>query len=277
MIIAKNFQRAAVRFAAVAAPAVILLLNGAPIHAQSQPAPTASVAFEVASIKPGKPGASGSSNLFDASGRFTAENSTLKSLIQFAFQVRTFQVLGGPGWLDRDTYDIVAKPEARAVSGKENLQMVQALLAERFQLSFHRETRELPVYLLVVAKNGPKLPKKELGLHEAENTRHGIAGRPRSIESRGGDMQGLAATLSRKLGYTVIDKTGLTGFYDFILTFDPDQGQATIAPGGEPRPASEIGPSLFTALQEQLGLKLESSKGPVEVIMIDRAEKPSEN
>jgi uncharacterized protein (TIGR03435 family) len=269
--IPRSFSRAATGLAAVTnIAALIWVLNGPAAGAQSQPAPPASAAFEVASIKPGKPGASGSSNLFGMSGRFTAENSTLKSLIQFAYQVRAFQVLGGPSWLDRDTYDIVAKPEARVAGGKQNLQMVQTLLADRFQLKFHRETRELPVYLLVVAKSGPRL-------HEAENPLHGIAGRPRSIESKGADMQALAATLARRLGYTVIDKTGLTGSYDFTLTFDPNAGLA-MSPGGESLPAAESGdPSIFTALQEQLGLKLESSKGPVEVIVIDRAEKPSEN
>jgi uncharacterized protein (TIGR03435 family) len=172
--------------------------------------------------------------------------------------------------MERDTFDIVAKPEAKADSGKQNRQMVQTLLADRFQLQFHRDVKELPVYVLTVAKNGPKL-------QEAKDARHGIAGRPRSIESKGADMPALAATLARRLGRTVIDKTGLTGLYDFTLTFSPIDAPA-VGPAGQLSPETDSAePSIFTALQAQLGLKLESSKGPVAVLVIDRAEKPSEN
>jgi uncharacterized protein (TIGR03435 family) len=206
------------------------------------------------------------------SGKFTTENSTLKSMIQLAFQVRAFQILGGPPWLDHDAYDIVAKPEARPANSKQSLEMVQNLLADRFQLKFHRETRELPEYLLVVAKNGSKL-------HEAEkNPRRGTQGNPGKIVGMGVGVADLVIALGRRLGYTVIDKTGLTGLYDFTLTYDPNNEGQAISAAGEPRTMADDGPpSLFIAIQEQLGLKLETSKGPVEVIVIDRAEKPSEN
>src|SRR6185312_10232793 len=137
-------------------------LSVCPIEAQSQ---DAAPAFEVASVKPAKPGASGSSNLFDDSGNFTAQNSTLKSMMQFAYDVRAFQILGGPPWIDRDAFDIVAKPKARVTNGKRNREMVQSLLVERFKLKFHRETKELPIYLLVVAKSGPKLKASSSPLH----------------------------------------------------------------------------------------------------------------
>jgi uncharacterized protein (TIGR03435 family) len=160
--------------------------------------------------------------------------------------------------MDSAGYDIKAKAEGNA--GDDLWPMVQTLLADRFQLKFHRETRELPIYALVVAKNGAKL-------HAVSAAGLGVGMGKGRFNGRGADMPTLASVLSNELGRLVFDRTGLSGFYDFTLTFEPDDTRA----------ADTAGPSLFTALQEQLGLRLEPQKGPVETLVIDHAEKPSAN
>jgi uncharacterized protein (TIGR03435 family) len=184
----------------------------------------------------------------------------LKQLLQLAFDVKGFQIAGGPGWLDAARYDIVATTgKPGDIDDRELRPMLQALLADRFALKFHRETRELTVYSLAVAKNGPKL------------TAHQGAGNSSSSSSSGymsatkATMTMLASRLERQLGRTVADHTGLAGEYDYRLSWVPDQA------------ADSMGPSIFTALEEQLGLRLDSAKGPVEIIVIESAEKPSAN
>ena len=201
-------------------------------------------------------------------GRFSDPNTTVRVLMMTAFGVNNFQIFGGPAWLGTERYDILAKIDSpNAVSVDQLRPMLRALLTDRFQLKFRRETQELPRYALVVAKNGPKLK---------ENT--GAEGPPLLIS---GDatlskitcinvsMAYLAKTLENQFafqfGRTVVDLTGLKGNFDFTLSWVRDQ--AADAPGS----------SLFTALQEQLGLKLESQKGPVETIYIDNIERPSVN
>jgi uncharacterized protein (TIGR03435 family) len=170
--------------------------------------------------------------------------------------------------------------------------MLQALLADRFKLSIHRETKELPVYALVAAKNGPKLQEAKADATYPNGIKgpDGVA-RGGMMRIGGGEVTGqglpianLTRMLSQQLGRTVIDKTGLTGKYDFTLQWTPDESQGPMfkgadgaPPGGNPAPPESSGPSLFTAIQEQLGLKLESQKGPVEIIVIDHVEKPSQN
>jgi uncharacterized protein (TIGR03435 family) len=176
---------------------------------------------------------------------------------------------------------------------------VQSLLADRFQLKFHRETRELPAYELILAKGGPKIklsedqspyrlpekgdpplpPPKPGGAMGRGSIRIGIG----QLEANGIAFATFVQSLSQIVGRTIVDKSGLTGLYDIKLQWTPEMGQATnpfgpLPAGVEPPPASDpSGPSIFTAIQEQLGLKLESTKGPVEVIVIDSVEKPSEN
>ncbi len=186
---------------------------------------------------------------------------------------RDFYVSGGPGWAGGDRFDIVAKAETSATPAQIRV-MMQTLLKERFQLALRRETRTVTVYDLVVNKGAPKLTESSLKVG-------GIAfpGRGTAV-GRGTAMTGLAGYLQTLLGDVVVDKTGLTGNYDFKLTWVPDEAQAG-KPGAQGVPAAngaeESGPSIFTALQEQLGLKLEATKGPVETLVIERVEKPSEN
>ena len=211
--------------------------------------------------------------LTDPSGRFTAENATARELISFAYNVRAFQVSGGPGWIDADHYDIVAKPEAKAGRG-QIYPMVQALLGDRFQLNLHRETKELPVYVLVLAKGGPKFKEAK---PDGDRPLNGIQGVGRGeLTGLGADMGLFARRLAVVVGRTVVDRTGLTGKYDFKLQWTPDTSQAMRSPD-EPPADHASGPSIFSAIQEQLGLRLEASKGPVEILVIDHIEKPSAN
>jgi len=231
--------------------------------------------FEVASIKPADPNVPGFRIQTAPGGRYIATGVTVKFLIAQAYGVMEFQVSGGPSWIGNERYEINAKGE----SGIENKpgQMglrLQGLLADRFQLQLAGEAKEMPIYALVVAKNGAKLKESTVGV----DGRRMQTGRGR-IEVQGIDMASLANTLSQQVGRKVLDKTGLTGNYDFKLEWTPEFGQPQGPKDGaaESAPVDSAGPSLFTAMQEQLGLKLESTKGPVEVLVIDRVEKPTEN
>jgi uncharacterized protein (TIGR03435 family) len=255
--------------------------------------------FEVASIKPNI----GDDHRFfiqmQPGGGLRTTGSTLKMLLTLAYDVREFQISGGPGWINTERYDIVAKAERSAAA--ENVpddprkmtdeqrktvadqmrERLRALLAERFQLTLHRETKEQSVYALVVAKSGSKLQESQM--------KEGDAGRGRMMMGRGQfsgqgvALQMLTQSLSNQLGRPVIDRTGLKGNFDFKLEWTPDPGQSGGPFGGgppgadAPPPPDPNGPSIFTAVQEQLGLRLESQKGPVEMLVIDKVEKPSEN
>lgn len=264
--------------------------------------------FEVASVKANHAADPRVMIQVRPGGRFVTENTSLKMLLAFAYGVKQYQLTGLPGWAESDRYDINAKaenvtPEEAAPMTKMPSQtemeerqkklraMLQDLLADRFGLKVHRETKEMPVYALVVAKGGTKLLASNPDappLVEPPPGRGGDSPKPpfRASLMRMGpggltaqelDMPALAGQLSQILGRTVIDKTGLTGKYDLKLTWTPDQPPQGLPPGDAPPPATENGPSLFTAIQEQLGLKLDSTRGPVELIVIDHVEKPSEN
>jgi uncharacterized protein (TIGR03435 family) len=201
-------------------------------------------------------------------GRVVATNVTLGILLRWAYGVQEFQIAGEPGWSTADGYDITAAPEKPATR-EQTLQMLQAMLADRFHLVLHRETKELPVYSLVIAKGGPKLAK----LDDPDETHTSMRG-PVGTPGGGRKLMGRAtmAHLAGNLGglvldSKVIDRTGLSGLFEFTLEWTQDAGGAAVA----------AGPSLFTALQEQLGVKLEAAKGPVEILVIDHVEKPSEN
>jgi uncharacterized protein (TIGR03435 family) len=224
-------------------------------------------AFEVASIKPASSGRPGMSIQTDP-GRFKAINATVSFLIQYAYNIRDFQLSGGPAWMGSDTFDVDATAEN--ADYRQFPVMVRSLLADRFQLKFHQETRTLPVYDLVVAKDGPKFkPAPETA---TDSTRRSSG----QITMSKGTVAALASALSNILGRKVIDKTGLTGDYDMTLKWTPDDYQPPpLRPNGPPPDPNS--PSIFTALQEQLGLKLESSRGPVEVIVVDSVHKPSVN
>ena len=206
----------------------------------------------------------------------------LKMLIMEAFDVRTFQVSGGPGWVSNERWDIQAKVEG--VEGQlpigQMLRMLQALITDRFKLEVHHETKEMTVYALVVEKNGSKLTP-----HTGEPPQPGERLRVRrgTLTVKQGGIATLVRQLTLQVGRRVIDKTGLTGEYDFTLEWAPEPGQGGpesigLPPTLEPLQASDSkGPSIFTAVQEQLGLRLDAQKGPVDIIVIDRVEKPNEN
>ena len=252
-------------------------------------------AFEVVSIKPGDPANNGEHIGVTPGGMLTARNVTVRTLIRQAYDVRDFQISGGPGWLDTERYDIVAKGDGTGVSDDEIRKMtddqrkafkaqlllkLQMLLADRFQLKVHRETKELPIYALIVAKSGPKIKSAggEPGLGGL-TTRGGDAGQT-VITGNSVPMAALARLLSSRVGLAVVEMTNLKGDYDFKMSFTPDMGALPGSSGdGTDQPAGVDtgGPSISTALQEQLGLRLEARKGPVEVVVIDSVQKASEN
>lgn len=212
--------------------------------------------FEVATIRTSPPDHVGAQMFSPGPGRFTAMTATLKDLMGFAYNLRPHQIAGGPGWLDAEKYDITAKADGR-ITNDQLKTMLQALFESRFQLRSHRETKEMPVYDLVIAKGGPKL-------HEVDKP--GMLGLGATqLNGRGANIPMLANQLAGRVGRSVLDKTGLTGYYEFQLKW---------APLGA---TDSTDPDLFAAIQDQLGLKLESSRGPVEVLVIDHAEKPSAN
>jgi len=284
---------------------LIAILGAAAIQAQT-PAPRPE--FEVASIKPSNPNAQGSSMGMRTPGTLSGENVTLKLLIQQAYGVRPFQVIGAPGWADSNGYDFTAKPRVEAASmqvTRESLDksiaemyvMLQALLDDRFKLKLHRETRELPVFELTLAKGGvnlhetrctsydPANPPPELAPGQRRpdfcgNINVGRKGTSVTLDAAGVTIKDLTErALANMMGRTVVDKTGLTGKFDIHVEWTPSL-QAAPSPddSGRPLPAVDAsGPTIFSALQEQLGLKLEAGKGSVEVLVIDHVEKPDKN
>lgn len=225
--------------------------------------------FEVASIKPSDP--KGFSAPLDVGPKsFGAMGMSLDVLIQWAYDVRDFQVTGGPDWLRSARYDVQAKAGDSTSESQIRL-MLQALLADRCQLQLHREMKEFSGYALTIAKNGLKLQAAK------ETNRSNIQIRSGTLSGFGAPMVTLAKALTVLLERPVLDKTGVDGKYDFKLEYDPSTVFSREAALGNP-PAPVVGASsIFTALQEQLGLRLDSQKGPLEILVIDGLEKPSEN
>lgn len=208
--------------------------------------------------------------------RLNVKNQTLRDLLKFALNIRDYQSNGGPGWIDEDRYDIVASTGGETKMAKKRL-MLQALLAERFGLATHSETREISGYALVIAKGGPKfgVTKSEQGSLMLGRNPRGL----RTLTARKSQMPALAAILSDVLGRPVIDATGLTESYDLTMEWTPDIGEAPLSrkgsASGEPVVDSgSDGPSIFSAMQEQLGLKLEGRKVPAQITVVDRVQKP---
>jgi uncharacterized protein (TIGR03435 family) len=236
--------------------------------------------FDVATIKPSKPDAQGTSILVGRGGTnlFTTTNTTLADLITFAYGLHARQLTGGPAWIESERYDITAKPDQAGMPNVTQLRsMVQKLLAERFQLTFHRDTKELSAYVLTVAKSGSKLAKSDANAGSLP----GFGGRgPGNLGVRNSTTAEFAGFLqSRIVERPVVDQTGLPDRYDFTLRWTPDRAP-TAAPGADAPPAAanvDAPPDLFAAFQQQLGLKLEAGKAPVEVLVIDKVQKPSEN
>jgi uncharacterized protein (TIGR03435 family) len=272
--------------------AVLSILSGMLAVTSSAAAPqTADLSahppsYDVASIKPAKPG--DESTLLFRLGAFTVKGMTLKSLIKQAYGIEDDQISGAPKWVGSQTYDIEAKVDGADAATLEKLSedqsklMFQSFLRDRFQLKAHWETKELPVLALVVAKGGPKLQQAKPGDTYPDGIK-GPDGKPEGhagmmmwgrgrLTGQGIPIADMVPPLTQELGRIVQDKTGLTGKYDIELRWTTDDAVP------DSRSASDSpGPSIFTAMQEQLGLKLESQKAPVEVLLIDHVEQPPPN
>ena len=227
------------------------------IFSQSAPSP----AFEAASIKLNTSD-DGHSSSTGSKGQVVFTNVALRKLIMRAYEIQDFQ-LEGPDWMANVKFDIAAKYPADSTKEQRPL-MLRNLLAERFHLVIRRQTKEMSAYALVVAKNGPKLEaSKQPG--DSTSTNRG------RFEDSAVSMAGLANQLSQQLEHPVVDKTGLTGVYTLKLEWTPDE-----QPGGSAEPAA--GPTIFSASQEQLGLKLQTQKLPVEIVVVDSVDRtPVEN
>jgi uncharacterized protein (TIGR03435 family) len=280
------------------------LVAGATPHGQTTAVKP--VTFEVASVKPNTSGEAATSFRLQPGGGFRAINMRLRDLIAMAYgppPLPEFEISGGPSWIDRDRFDLVAKADHEWQAGpngppRDLFLMLQSLLAERFRLAVHRETRAMPIYALMLARSDGKLGPR---LHPSATDCAGVVaalGRggppaspnpreqaacsarmfPGNLSGRGVRMAELTTALSGFVSRAVIDRSRLAGGYDLDLQWTPDQlpqGRSILPPA---IPAVDPnGPSLFTALQEQLGLKLESTRGPISVLVIDRAERPTED
>ncbi|HTS61303.1 MAG TPA: M56 family metallopeptidase [Candidatus Acidoferrales bacterium] len=273
---ARKAGLAAAGIVALAMPMVIGILR-----AQTLPPPPA-YGYEVASIKPSPPDATASRIGPGPQGGMRAQSANVITLLMFAYGARAYQFVGGPGWIQSERFDVSFTPDrpepapSPAMSRQQmeqafdrNRQRMQAILRDRFRLVLRAETHELPMYALSVVRSGAKLNPA------ADPKAMRMAASPGQITATAVDMKILATYLAGLLGRYVANDTGLEGSYDFKLDWTPDSTEPR-QPGEHPE-AAEPGPSIFTALTEQLGLRLESKKGPVPVYVIERIEKPSAN
>jgi uncharacterized protein (TIGR03435 family) len=254
------------------AVAIAILALGA--GAQTRPSFDA---FEVAAIKLTPPDFQGRFITMQGGNRFVARNHTLKTLVAAAYNLNPRAISGGPAWTDADHFDILASTLGTVrPSLEEQMGMLRKLLADRFELAVHRSQREMPLYALTIAKNGPTMKKSTAPADTQPMLINSIFPDRVMLPARNATMAQFASMIQRAvLDRPVVDKTGLTARYDFDLEWAPDEtqfsGRVTVAPSEQPKP------DLFAALQQQLGLRLEASKGPVEVLVIDHAVRPSEN
>jgi bla regulator protein BlaR1 len=273
-------KRLATASAALMLPILVGVLNATQGRGQSEN--TTRLQFDVSSVKRNISGSQGT--YFQANGgRFNAENWSVRILLRWSYRVQDFEIAEGPYGIDADHYDIEAKAGINA-NLQEMRSMVQGLLQDRFKLVLHHATKELPVYVLTVAKGGPKLKAGDCitldpntlpapGQRQSAYCGFSSSGN-NNIQGTSIPMTILADYLGLVLKRKVIDKTGSVGKFDVSLRWTPDG----VSTGNPAVPATDNGgPSIFTALQEQVGLRLDSTKGPVEVLVIDHLEKPSEN
>ncbi len=249
--------------------------------------------FDVVSVKPNV--GNGQQNLRVSPGRVAVTNVPLKTLIQFAYQVQPRELMGAPDWITAERFDITATADPNASIEQMRI-MLGRLLEDRFKVKLHKETRDLPLYALTLARRdgqlGPKIHESTVdcganGRQPLSATAQDPATQDPSrrcqivplfnfgrFQGRGLHMQNIASALNNVVDRTIVDKTGLTGAYEFELSWAPDSLQATTA-GPTAAPKADVdGPALFTALQEQLGLKLEAQRGPLEVLVLDHVERP---
>jgi uncharacterized protein (TIGR03435 family) len=258
--------------------------------------PTKPHEFEVASIKENVSGSDNASVRAQPGGRVSVSNNSLRSIIRNAYRVQNYQIVGGPDWINTVRWDITAKAPEDAPP-QQLLLMLRALLADRFKLVIRNETREMPIYALSIARAdgrlGPQLRSSNTDCAaifaaakaKGEAPPPTTNGRPTcgtrttrgNMMTTGVAMSDFARNLAPFAGRPVVDKTGLSGVFDLDLTWTPEQGPAG-PEGTQSQTAPSIdGVSLFTAVQEQLGLKLDAQRGPVDVVVIESAERPVED
>jgi len=251
------------------------------VSAQSAATRPSFAEFEVASIKPTPPGAAGRWIRMLSVHEFAAKNHALRTLVAAAYNLSPEAISGGPAWVDSDRYDIVAKAAGEVRPNlNEQMSMLRKLLADRFQLTFHSEQKELRVYALTVAKGGPRLKESTVSLDASPEGPPPlifvVSPQLVRLPGRNATMAELASVMQRAaIDYPVLDRTGLSARYDFDLEFTPDE---TVFGGAQGKGTDDsTQPGLFGAIQQQLGLRLEPTRGPVEVLVIDRVARPSDN
>jgi uncharacterized protein (TIGR03435 family) len=295
---------------ALVVPIAFTPARATPVQTQPQPKTfnVSDFKYDVASIKPSPPPTGGGMmvGMRETPDGLVATNVPLLWLVQSAYGVDRPQISGAPSWLNSDRYDVDARMDSSVVDALEKLsvderkaarrKMLQALLADRMELVVHHDSKEVQIFSLVIAKNGPKLQESKPAAALAEGTGGSAGGRGSGLGMSMGSEEGMmtatfhdtpisyvASWLQANLRTPVLDKTGLTGIYGFKLKWMPERNRSAVpssdAPNGQPAVATSdpIGPTLLDAIQDQLGLKLESGKGPVEIIVIDHIEKPSGN
>ena len=261
--------------------AAVIAVAASGMFAQSNAARPGFAEFEVASIKPAAPDATGRWIRMQSTHEFAARNHALKTLVAAAYNLNPRAISGGPAWIDSVHYDIVAKaPGEIRPNLDEQMSMLRKLLSDRFRLTFHREQKELRVYALMIAKGEPKLKESTVSPDASPEGPPPlifvVSPQLVRLPGRNATMADLASVMQRAaLDYPVLDKTGLSARYDFDLEFTPDE---TVFGGAFGRANDDSAkPNLFAALSQQLGLRLEATRGPVEAIVIDHVERPSEN
>ena len=267
------------------------------LGAATHPAGQASAAFEAASIKPSDPATQGQGIRLQPGGRFNVLNMPARTLITFAYQLQAYQLVGGPSWLGSERFDIVAKIDGDVAPARNPgepdraMLALRTLLADRFKLVGHRETRDLDIYAMVLVKPGQPGPALKPAADDCSP--EALAARrqappgslpplfcglqnqgPGKLALTGMPLSFYATNLSNQVGRFVVDRTGLEGRWDFKLTFAP------APPPGQPAGTTPVAvdpnaPDLFTALREQLGIKLDATKGPVDVFVVESIEKPT--
>lgn len=245
--------------------------------------PNAKPEFEVASIKPSDPNRPGWGINTNSSGILLTRGTTLNDLVKFAYDMHPKQVVGAPAWADSDKFDIQAKPDIPGMSTMNQMKaMLQKLLADRFSLAFHKDRRELAAYVITVAKSGVKISKEE----NATVPLPGFGGQPQfGFNVHNATLAEFASVMQAQfMDLPVVDQTGLGDTrYTFAVKFTPDPGMrpfgGAFSPPAGPAPTTDpdAPPDLFSAMEQQLGLHIQKTKAPVEVMIIDKIEKPSPN
>jgi uncharacterized protein (TIGR03435 family) len=255
----KFSRRDAVRLLALA----VFAHSGALALADSA---TAAPEFDVTSVKPSRT-QEGWQSIDTMPGRIRAQSITLNRCIREAYAIGPHQLVGGPGWLDSDRWEIEARAGQRVDDDAVLMLMLRKLLADRFSLALHRETRSLPAYLLEIDRKGPKMQKADPG--DSDTELHGGRGGPTTLEAKKTDMDALAEILGGRMDRKVVNRTGLQGTFNFSLHWMADIMR------NRDDGADDV--SIFTAVGEQLGLRLRTARAPVEVFVIDHVERPAAN